>query len=50
MFDEGIKLAARIDKETNFKTLREFKQHVNGNWKDIKELVALKEKVNAFVR
>ena len=32
LFDEGIQLASRIDKETNFKTLREFKQYVNGNW------------------
>ena len=49
LFDTGIKLAAKIDKETNFATLREFKQFVNTNWEYIDELVALKKKVNAFV-
>jgi len=43
-------LAAKIASENKFNTLKEFKDFVNSKWKNIKELVELRKRVNEFAR
>jgi hypothetical protein len=49
-FDEGIQLTRKIVDKHEFGTLKEFKDHINANWKNIEGIVDLKRRVNEFAR